>query len=305
MQLQSLLHKKLLMVTGKGGIGKTLVTATLGAYAASKGLRVCLIEAAAQDQIAPLFGHKAAGHQYCEVLPNLFCFNLEAHANFRDYVTKYLGLPALLDKIFSRPLVTTLIDMLPGIAEIMLLGRLYYTCKVQKEHAFDLVIYDGFAFGHFLTLMTTPDAVIDAGFIGPVERETKLVKEFLADGDACGILSVATPESLVVKETLEFAEKLRAQVATPLLGIVLNRMWEIPPAAQIPQPAGPLASLSEYLHYRAHTQEQSLTALKQGLASTGLKSSQLYGLRDLGVWPEPLTVAAASQWWQSPLRVMS
>ena len=151
----ALLQKKLILVTGKGGIGKTLSSVALALLARSQGKRVCLVESSAHDQLAPLFGHDPVGHQVKEVMPGISVINLNPQDNFRDFVIKHLGFAKLFEKVFTKPLVRSFIQTLPGISELTLLGRLYYFCELDRDDRFDLVIFDGFASGHFLSLLKT------------------------------------------------------------------------------------------------------------------------------------------------------
>lgn len=292
--------KKLLLVTGKGGIGKTLLAAVMGVEAARAGKRVAIVEASARDQIAPLFGHEPVGHKQTEILPGLSVINLDYLENFKDYVTKYLKLPSLVDKIMSRALVTSLMEMLPGIAEIMTLGRLYWMAEILDQPKFDLVIFDGFASGHFLNLMTTPEAILEAGFIGPVRDETRHVLSFLSDPKKAGIIVVARCEPLVVKETTEFLEKFASASPTPVDGVVVNRFYTLPdhamPLTEAEKKEPDLALALRYLARRDTEAREGMASLKSDLVKIA-PSARLLCFEDRGIWPEPLTVAEALSWW--------
>src|SRR5690606_16574585 len=87
----------------------------------------------------------------------------------------------------------------------------------------ELVIFDGHATGHFLSLMTTPDAVLDTRLGGPLVRETERVRDFLADPVKCGLVYVCVPEDLVVSETLDFLPRLAQKSPARLSAIIANR----------------------------------------------------------------------------------
>lgn len=223
-EVEKLFEHKLLLITGKGGIGKTLISACLGQYAALHGKKVCVIEHASEDQLAPLFGLDAVGHKLTKFSDNLYGINLNSRDNFRDFVVKHLGHEALFTKIFSQNLVKSLIDMLPGIAELTLLGRLYYTAEVALD-SFDLVIFDGYSSGHFYNLMRTPEAIMNSGLVGPVLKETQRVMSFLKDPQKCATLMVTTPEPLVMSECLDFIPRLEATNLTKIAAVMVNRVF--------------------------------------------------------------------------------
>lgn len=304
MPLQELWQRRLLMVTGKGGIGKSLLTAVMGLAASQSGRRVCLVEASHRDQLAPLFGVAPVGHNLTEVRKNLSVINLDPQQNFLDYVVKELRLPSLVDKVLNRPIIQSLMDMLPGISEIMLLGRLYYSIERSPE-PYDLVIYDGFASGHFLNLMTTPDAILEADFAGPVAKETKLVREFLAKKGNAGIVMVTRPESLVVSETLEFLEKLQQSSPAPVAAVLCNRYSQLDKEAS--NFATPDALLAEAFRHFIDRDAETQRSFKQLL--DGMKSHHphipLYTLQEKGMWQEPMDDLAALAWLNAAVEVRS
>lgn len=283
-----MLKRRLLLITGKGGIGKSLIAASLGQMAAEAGRRTLIVESASLDQLAPLFGGKPTGHVVTPVsstLP-LATINLNPSDNFRDYVVKHLGQKALFEKVFSHRVVHSFIDTIPGLPELMLLGRLFYECELAPAPRFDLVIFDGPASGHFLSLMTTPAAVLSSNLGGPLARETERVRDFLANPAKAGILHVSTPEDLVVSETLDFLPALKAKSPARLAGILVNRM------ALAPQTTPPTVAASTalgFLSRRAASAKDALAALESGLKALTLELP-LWLLPELGFVDEPLPV---------------
>jgi anion-transporting ArsA/GET3 family ATPase len=214
----------LLLVTGKGGIGKTLVAASLGQAAAALGKRTLLLEFGAVDQLAPLFGVSKIGHERQEVQPGLFCANIDPEQNFKDFIVKYLGQKKLFDRVISHRVMQSFIKTIPGLAELMMLGRLFFEGSAAPGPRFDLIIFDGPASGHFLNMMTTPDAVLRSHIAGPLRKETLRVKEFLSQPEAVGCLYVTVPEDLVISEAIDFLPQLAEKSPAPLLGVMMNRV---------------------------------------------------------------------------------
>lgn len=293
-----LLDKKLVFVTGKGGIGKTLVSAALGQAAASQlsvypEAQVLMTETALTDQLAPLFGRGPVGHNETLVAPRLSCINLDPPLNFRDYVVKYLRQPALYQRVFSHRLVQSFIDTVPGFADLMMLGRTFYTAELAPEPRPRFIVFDAYASGHFLSLMTTPDAVLAAGFGGPLARETERVKSFLADPAKTAVVYVATPEELVISEALDFIPKLQAKSPARLAGIIVNR---VPPAAQRLLPIS--AQTTAFLDARQARATAALRMLRSGLdalAGAGMRLDA-WVLPELGAISEPLAPGFGSDW---------
>lgn len=291
------------MVTGKGGIGKTLVSNALAHKAISLGKKVCLVESSAHDQIAPLYGVPPVGHNLREISPGLFIINLNPQDNFRDFVIKHLGFAKLFEKVFTKPIVRSFIQMMPGIAELTLLGRLYYFSELDEEHKFDTVILDGFASGHFHSLMKTPDAVLHSGMVGPIIQETQRVRDFVSDPTKTAVALVAVAEELVISEALDFISRLQKETAVPLRSVIVNRCFP-----QWKPDAGPLPEeLKKAVAYGAHRQEdeaKNIRRLHAGMVKRPEdKDLILYKLQDLGAFPEPLEAATLLKWIDQAERV--
>ncbi len=302
-----LLNKRIVMVTGKGGIGKTLSSFALAQMASAMGKRVCLVESSAHDQLAPLFGSEPIGHNLRELRPGISVINLNPQDNFRDFVIKHLGFATLFQKVFTRPIVRSFIQMMPGIAELTLLGRLYYFAELDVEDRFDIVILDGYASGHFHSLMKTPDAVLHSGMMGPVIDETQRVRAYIADPQKTAGVLVAVAEDLVVSEALDFVHKLQGETPAPLAAVMLNRTF--PPLPQNLNPDAYPVELQAGLDYwreRSAGEQLAIDRLRDGLVqfeSKFGKTLPLYRLPEVGAFTEPVPKDELLAWMQAAERL--
>ncbi len=287
--LDQLTERKLLFVTGKGGVGKSLSAVAIAQYAVSRGKRVLLVESSARDHLAPLFGREPVGHVETQVARNLTCINLSATGNFREYVTKYLGQKLLFDNVLSHRVVQSFFNTIPGIADLTFLGRLYWTCELSATKP-DLLVCDSFASGHFLNLMTTPDAVLSSGLAGPILKDTRRVRDFLSGADRCGIVVVTTGEELVVSETLEFLPRLREKSPVPVIAMIQNRLL---PQVGVPQNT----AATQWLSAQVDKISQGSRLLSQGLTEMGNVSLSVLRVRDLGFVDDPLAENFWTTFW--------
>ncbi len=280
-----LTQKKLLLITGKGGIGKTLVACALASRAVALGRRVLVVEQAAVEQIGPLLGITGVGHEE-KWSGRLGVANFTPGGNFKDFITKHLMKSSLLDVIVSNKVVHSFFTAIPGFSELMLLGRMFYAVNLAPGERPDLVILDGYASGHFLSLMTTPDAVLKSGLAGPILQQTKLVKDWLADHEQCASLYVAVPEELVISEAMEFLPVLASRSPTRLGGVIMNRCLARG-GGENPERH---SSAFEFAHGREARQRLALEKYAKGMS--GLKDLNhlpVFLLPELGDIDEPLT----------------
>ena len=270
---ETLLSKKLVLVTGKGGIGKSTIATALGQLSAEAGRRTLIVQNAAVDQISPLFGLPSTYDRCVQVQPRLDVLNVDSVTNFRDYMVEHLGQRRLYDTVFSNRVVKSLINAVPGWSDVMLLGRLLFECELRPNHEF--VIFDAPASGHFMNLMTTPDAVLAMKLGGPLHKETQRVRSFLADPSISTTVYVGVPEELVVSECLDFLPQLRKLSPSTLGGLFMNRL---------PRALADLTASSPARDYALRHHAAAAEALK--VLRTGLQDPQI-NLSDLPVWSVP------------------
>ncbi len=285
--LEQLFNKKLVMVTGKGGIGKTFWAAAFAWQAASRyGKKVMLIESAATSQIAPLFGKEPSVHHAVALAPGMTSRNFESERNFEEYIVRYLGQKVLYEKVFSNRLVKSMINMIPGLGELLLLGRLYYYAELSKDERPDIMVLDAYASGHFLSLMSTPDAVLKSSIGGPIQSETQRVKDFLGNQDLVSTIYVAIPEELVISECLDFIPKLSGSLPARISHVVMNRMPSSPDSSQSEK-------AREFSERHVARARQNLNQL---LESQNLPPVTLFP--ELGFIDEPVNPAVFEEYWQ-------
>ena len=178
--VDKMLSRKLLLISGKGGVGKSFFASCLASYAAKHGKRVLLVEHTLRSQISPLFGIDNVEHTETVYNDAIFGINLDAKECFREYVVDYLGMNHLYNKIFGRKVMRSFLEAIPGLNELMVLGRLIRGVSGGKKvgQEIDLVVFDAPASGHFYKLLTTPDAVINSGLVGPLVREIEKIRSF-------------------------------------------------------------------------------------------------------------------------------
>ncbi len=217
----ALLDRRLLFVTGKGGVGKTTIAAALGQLSASHGRRTLLCEVDAKGNLAGAFETGPTEFRQREIAPRLWAMSMDTEASLREYLRLQLRVP-LVSRI--GPLARTfdfVANAAPGVKEILVVGKLCY--EVRERH-YDLVVVDASATGHIVGQLAAPRAIGDLVQVGPVRSQTGWMLDILSDPAQTGVVIVSTPEEMPVNETLELAGRLRTETSVDLASVVVNRV---------------------------------------------------------------------------------
>lgn len=222
--MAGLLDKRLVFVTGKGGVGKSTVTAALALKAARDGKRVLVCEVRAHERISALLGHPPVGAELRRLEPNIDAVDIETSVAFREYALMKLKFQAVYKMVFENRLMKYALRAIPSIAEIVTLGKVVY--HVGETHGgrprWDVVLVDAPSTGHALTLLRTPQTVMGAVPAGAMADEMQHIQDVLANPKLSGLVLVTLPEEMPVNETIELDRALAETVPIERSAVVLN-----------------------------------------------------------------------------------
>ena len=219
---------RLTVVVGKGGVGRSTVAAALGLTAARRGLRTLIVEVASRQSVPAMFDKVGAGYSPVELSPGLWSVRVTWEDALREYGLMKLKLRAAYRLVFENALVRRLLPAIPGIAEILIIGKIVYaaTDGVPGLGRPDAVILDAPATGHGLALINAPLAVTSTVSAGPLADDAKRLEAVMRDPAFTSFQLVTTAEDMPVSETVELYQELGVRRGLPLGPLIVNAVQE-------------------------------------------------------------------------------
>jgi anion-transporting ArsA/GET3 family ATPase len=226
--MPELLDKRLVLVTGKGGVGKTTVAAALGLKAARAGKRTIVCEVAEQDRLRRLFGRPGGGHSESELASGLFGISIDPERAKEEWLRYQLRSSALAGLLGHSRIFQYLTAAAPGLTELVTIGKVWELAQLQRKTAsaspYDLVIVDAPATGHGVAMLRAPRTFSEVARVGPIHRQAGMIDRFLRDPKATGVVTVALPEEMPVNETLDLGGRLREEMGMGIDRVVVNHL---------------------------------------------------------------------------------
>src|SRR5688572_8563375 len=221
-----LLGRRLLFFTGKGGVGKSTVTAATAVLAAERGQRVLVVEVDAKGNLPDLFEQPRVGFEPREVYPGVFAMAMRTEESLKEYLRLNLRVPVLGRMGPLARVLDFVATAAPGVKEVLTVGKVCWEVResIDGRADWDLVVVDAAATGHIIGQLDAPRAIQELVSVGAVREQTDWMVELLADPALTALNVVATPEEMPVNETIELVERARAQLHVPLGAVFVNRV---------------------------------------------------------------------------------
>jgi anion-transporting ArsA/GET3 family ATPase len=225
--VSGLLDKRLIFVTGKGGVGKSTVAIALGMLGARSGLRTIVVELAAQDRIgAALAGDATETFVEQELTPGLFTISIDPQHAMDEYLRVKVG--AIGHALGSSKLFQGFAMATPGMRELLTIGKVWELAQLERRTRgaapYDLVVVDAPASGHGLGILRTPRTFAEIARVGPIAHQGRAIATTIADPAFTAVVAVARPEEMPVTETLLLRDAL-AEDGLSLHDVIVNAVY--------------------------------------------------------------------------------
>jgi anion-transporting ArsA/GET3 family ATPase len=221
---------QLVVVTGKGGVGKSVVTAALGRLLATRGRKVLLFEVDPRENLHQLLDTDPSGGEIVKASPNLFLQHIEPRELIDDLVREKLKIKMLVNRVLSSPVHRHFTEGAPGLKESAVFGRALRMVEGHGPPALrrpDVVILDAPATGHGVSWLAAPQLVADVVKSGPIGHMAELISAFLSDPGRSGVVVVTTAEEMPVEESAELIQALRERMNRQPEAVVANALYPI------------------------------------------------------------------------------
>jgi anion-transporting ArsA/GET3 family ATPase len=269
----ALLDRRLVVVTGKGGVGKSSVATALAVLAARRGKRVLVAEVNAQERVAPLLGAPPTGSTVRLAVPGISTVNVDPRHALEEYALMVVKVRAIYQAVFENRVVRFFLRVIPSLAETLMLGKILHEARAEDHgrRRWDLVILDAPATGHAVQLLSVPSTLLETVPAGPLRRDAQWMRELLVDRARTVLTMVALPEEMPVSETIDLDARVR-ELDIPRGPVFLNAMPErrlgeaelerLRPLQGSPPPLGPAVEAALLLQQRAARAEEHAARLR-------------------------------------------
>lgn len=227
-----LLDKRVLFVLGKGGVGKSVVSASLGLLAAQRGHKVIVAESSGAETMSALFDRDPLGYTPGTLAENLQGISITPHAAVEEYLVRTLRFRLVYEMVFRNRFVEPFMNAVLGLSDLITVGKVMDLDWERVDGSvgpdaegplkYDLIVVDSPATGHGLSLLKSPQAMMDVTRVGPLHANARLIRDMLGNREKTAVVLVTLAEDMPVSETIQAATVLRERVDIELAGVVVN-----------------------------------------------------------------------------------
>ncbi len=226
MDPRALLDPRVLLVTGKGGVGKSTTAAALAIASVRTGRRTCLVEVEGRQTMRALFNTEPWDFDEREVRQDLFGMSIDPEASLAEYLAMFYGARRLSRLVVNSTAVEFATTAAPGIKDVLLIGKVKEMERrrdADGRFVYDLIVVDAPPTGRILSFLRAPEATTELVRVGPIREQAQSLLDLLLDPNRLRLQLVTLLEEMPVAETAESARALTER-GVQLNPIIANRV---------------------------------------------------------------------------------
>jgi anion-transporting ArsA/GET3 family ATPase len=287
--MASILDRRFILVTGKGGVGRSTVAAAIAAAAARRGRRTLLYQASANDRFGGFFGKAPVGTAIVRLDDDLYAVNTNPAAALEEYGLMVLRFKRVYKMVFENRITKYFLRAIPGLDDYSVLGKAWYhtTETSAGRPTWDTLVFDMPASGHTLSMLGVPKVILDTVPEGPLTRDARLLQDLLRDPARTALVLVTLAEEMPANEAHELTTALYRQLGIQVAHLIINQVYPDDFPAGSPQAAildaltgaanlaGPLAALVGHADLQVGRRRLNETYIRQLRATIPAAQSQL------------------------------
>ena len=283
---KSILDKRLILVLGKGGVGRSTVAASMASLCAKRGRRTLLFQANAKDRFASYFNVDALGTEISRLEPNLYAVNTTPAAAIEEYGLMILRWRRVYNLVFENKIVKHFLRAIPGFDDYSIIGKAWFHTTEEKrgQPIWDTVVFDMPASGHSLAMLKIPKVIIETVPEGPLTRDARSLLSLLRDPLRTAIALVTLAEEMPANEARELNDKLKTELELTPHALIVNQLFpnHAPPGSPTRRVLDALRGVPQLNRdLKAITDHANLSQARRDLQNTYLATLT----QDLGLPP--------------------
>lgn len=218
--------RRLILVVGKGGVGRSTVAAAIADRCARRGRKTLLFEVNANDRFGTYFDKPTLGPQVAQLGTNLWGVNTNPASALEEYGLMILKFRSVYEMVFENRVTRAFLRAIPGLDDYAMLGKAWFHTTEEKRGSpiYDTIVFDMPASGHSVSMLRIPWVINDTVPEGPLTRDARTMKELLTDPTRTAAVLVTLAEEMPVNEAIELEVKLTSMGIIPQR-IVCNQVY--------------------------------------------------------------------------------
>ena len=220
-------ERRLILVVGKGGVGRSTVAAAIAGQLAARGKKTLLFETNANDRFGSYFDKPPVGEKVTQLATNLYAVNTNPASALAEYGLMILKFKSVYEMVFENRVTRAFLRAIPGLDDYALLGKAWFHTEETSrgKPVWDTVVFDMPASGHSISMLRIPQVITDTVPEGPLTRDARTIKDLLADPKRTAAVLVTLAEEMPVNETANLEAELTGDIGISVDRVIMNALY--------------------------------------------------------------------------------